>query len=272
MVLRRGSRVDAYRVRLDLIRTHTEKLLYPGIQQHLNRQARQLRPSLFFTEESRNELENLPTLNIDPSSVFRLPRPDIAAQLHWPKFLLNPESDTGVLLRVWAPGLRYSIENTSELGTDVWGFKGNGLPLLQGTREYAEIVETMGQRITGINETTRQTVMRMLAEGVARGEGGRTLAQRIQGIIPGIKGRISSAARARMIARTEAAYSSALSSVKTYQLAGVEYVDIVDGPECGWSSHDDRTLARGLRVTVGQYNLTPLAHPNCRRGALPVIE
>lgn len=282
MVLRRGARVGTYRNRLELIRNHTERLLYPDIQAHLRRQARQLRPGMFFTAEGRNERAtvNLSQIdrrltvarNIDPSSVFRLPIPDIGAQQHWPAFLLNPEADTGILLRVWAPGLRYGIENTSELGTDVWGFKGNGLPLLQGTREYAEIIETMGQRITQINESTRQTVMRMLAQGVARGEGGRTLAARIEAIIPAIQGRISAPARARVIARTEAAYASAQSSVTTYELAGVGHVDIVDGPGCGWFSHNGSPVASGLRVTVSQYQRTPLSHPNCRRGALPVVE
>ena len=284
MVLRRGARVDVYRNRLELIRNHTERLLLPGIQAHLRRQARQLHTGLFFSDESSNALELASvsvsgidsrltaTLNIDPSSVFRLPIPDIGAQQHWPAFLLHPESDTGILLRVWAPGLRYGIENTSELGTDVWGFRANGLPLLQGTREYAAIIETMGERITQVNESTRQTIMRMLADGVASGAGGRTLAARIEAIVPAIQGRISSPARARVIARTEAAFASAQSSVTTYELAGVGFVDIVDGPGCGWASHNGSPVAMGLRVTVGQYQQTPLSHPNCRRGALPVVD
>ena len=266
MAVRRGTRARMFGRRLRAVRNHSEGLLYPGIRQYLLRQAYQLRPELFF-----DRAENQRVLNIDPDSVFRLPVFDIGAQMHWPAFLLNPESDTGILLRVWAPGLRYDIENTSALGTDVWGFQQRGLPLLQGTREYSEIMRTMGGRITRINETTRQRVMRLLAEGVERGEGGRTLAQRIERVIPGIRGRISSPARARMIARTEAAFASAESSVKTYELAGVELVDIEDGPECGWFTHNERPLARGQRVPLERYQRTPLAHPNCRRVAIPVV-
>lgn len=54
---------------------------------------------------------------------------------------------------------------------------------------------------------------------------------------------------------------------------GIGFVEVFDGPNCGWTSHDDN-LANGKIVTLQEAGAHPLSHPNCRRafGARPDIK
>ena len=49
----------------------------------------------------------------------------------------------------------------------------------------------------------------------------------------------------------------------------VEWWEVFDGPDCGWTSHDDVTLANGLIVTRDELRGFPISHPNCRRAGGP---
>lgn len=49
----------------------------------------------------------------------------------------------------------------------------------------------------------------------------------------------------------------------------VTYWEVFDGPTCGWSSHDDTTLALGRVVSRDEALANPTAHPNCRRAFGP---
>lgn len=72
--------------------------------------------------------------------------------------------------------------------------------------------------------------------------------------------------QAERIARTEAGMAFNLASGTLMQDAGIEYVDIVDGDE-----DLDCSMANGARWTVDEYMTDPMAHPNCTRVGLPVI-
>lgn len=52
---------------------------------------------------------------------------------------------------------------------------------------------------------------------------------------------------------------------------GVKYWEVFDGPECGWTFHDDTEQALGRIVTEHEARSYPISHPNCRRsfGARP---
>jgi len=45
----------------------------------------------------------------------------------------------------------------------------------------------------------------------------------------------------------------------------LEYVEVSDGPGCGWTGHDDPDIADGKIVTISEARSYPLAHPNCQR-------
>lgn len=50
---------------------------------------------------------------------------------------------------------------------------------------------------------------------------------------------------------------------------GGKYLEVSDGPGCGWSSHHDTEVANGKIVTFAEARAYPLAHPNCQRAFNP---
>lgn len=46
---------------------------------------------------------------------------------------------------------------------------------------------------------------------------------------------------------------------------GVKYMEVFDGPGCGWLSHEDTLQANGRVVTIDEARANPISHPNCRR-------
>lgn len=50
---------------------------------------------------------------------------------------------------------------------------------------------------------------------------------------------------------------------------GFEWVAVSDGPECGWTYHDDPEAANGMIVTMDEARANPSAHPNCKRTFAP---
>lgn len=69
--------------------------------------------------------------------------------------------------------------------------------------------------------------------------------------------------------RTKVALAHAHASLSVYTAAGIQYVELTDGPSCGLLSHNSPPLANGMIVPVDLYQAFPLSHPNCRRDALP---
>jgi len=51
--------------------------------------------------------------------------------------------------------------------------------------------------------------------------------------------------------------------------AKIEVVEVQDGPECGWTRHDDHEHADGTIRTIDAAMEFPTAHPNCKRTFLP---
>lgn len=74
-----------------------------------------------------------------------------------------------------------------------------------------------------------------------------------------------------MVVRTKTAVAYNEGTLNLGQEAGVLYYEVFDGPNCGWSFHEDPTLALGLIVTEDDARSFPISHPNCRRsfGARP---
>lgn len=54
------------------------------------------------------------------------------------------------------------------------------------------------------------------------------------------------------------------------QFNGVEYFQVSDGPQCGWTDHNDPDLANGKVVTPEEALANPQAHPFCRRAFFPI--
>lgn len=53
---------------------------------------------------------------------------------------------------------------------------------------------------------------------------------------------------------------------------GTEWVEVRDGPSCGWTSHDDPDRANRTLRTVQDALAHPTAHPHCQRELLPRLD
>jgi hypothetical protein len=78
--------------------------------------------------------------------------------------------------------------------------------------------------------------------------------------------------RARMIAATESANAYNLAAIEGYRESGlVDEVNIYDGLECGWLTHDDPDKAHGTVRTLDDAAEHPTAHPHCQRSVSAVV-
>lgn len=129
-----------------------------------------------------------------------------------------------------------------------------------------KVFDAVGERIVGIDATTRDRVQGYLNISRTNGWTPAELAKHIEADESGAFNR----SRAELIARTETALVYAGGSAAAYRTSGrVEKVIIFDGEGCGWEGHDDPDPADGSVRTLDEYEATPLAHPNCERAAAP---
>jgi hypothetical protein len=68
-----------------------------------------------------------------------------------------------------------------------------------------------------------------------------------------------------MVLRTKTAEAYQVGGFNQAASHGVKFVEVMDGPGCGWTSHDDTTQANGMIMTLDDSRAYPISHPNCRR-------
>ena len=193
---------------------------------------------------------------------------------------LIPPEDAARLQAIVRPYLLQMILAASQEMGELVGLSG----LTDSDPATLSILRSAGQRIVAINDVTRDAVQRTLQEGLARGlsdyeiargvserrdEAGTVIREAFRGLRDTVEETYTH--RADAIARTETAMASGEATVDRYREAGVSQVDIIDGPECGWTFHDDPDVADGSQRTVGEYQAQILSHPNCRRVGMPVL-
>lgn len=123
--------------------------------------------------------------------------------------------------------------------------------------------------LRGITEAMDQQVSRVLAQGLAAGDGPFKIARDINERVDKI-----GITRARTLARTEVISAHAEATLNSFQEAGIEGVKVLsefsttgDGlvcPECDALNEKTYTLAQA-------HGVIPV-HPNCRCAWLPVVE
>lgn len=176
---------------------------------------------------------------------------------------LIPESEIAELLDVLRPYILQGVEIGWETAAGAIGAD----PAFPATDpRVLRFLETAGERVVGITEETRLQVVRALeiarAEGLSIGQVSEMLRD-----LPAFN-----ASRAELVARTELAMADNAGAIERYESSGlVSEVDIIDGPECGWESHDDPDLAAGSRRSLAEWRAHVISHPNCVRSAAPVI-
>jgi hypothetical protein len=124
--------------------------------------------------------------------------------------------------------------------------------------------EYLGERITQIDETTRDKISSVLQDTLASSQSAtpQELAGKIRDVVPDAYA--FDASRSLTIARTETAFAVGHGAGLTYKQNGITHVEISDG-----DGDDECAEADGQIWTVDEYLAEVIAHPNCERSAAP---
>jgi phage portal protein BeeE len=134
-------------------------------------------------------------------------------------------------------------------------------PRKADTSIYDYVRAKVGERITGINATTREKVQKLVAEGIEQGMSPQDLGSALK------ESAAFDAARADMIARTETAYAYNDSAIQSYLSLDVEQVQVIDGDKDAECAHAD-----GATWSMDEALSNPISHPNCTRDFIPVVK
>ncbi len=129
--------------------------------------------------------------------------------------------------------------------------------------------QVIGINVTSITDTLLEALRNRVEAAIA---GGLSVDQLVAGTdtVGGLRDLFGS--RADTIALTETATAYNLASSAGYRESGlIDEVEVFDGPECGWTEHDDPDLADGSTRTLAEADDYPTAHPNCQRAFGPVV-
>lgn len=179
-----------------------------------------------------------------------------------PRVDTNPSALRDLLYQQYA-------EMTETVWTEVVNAQvGSTLSFNLNARGVRDVLDRVATRVTMIDRGSQ----RMIADAVARGiaDGANTDAiERALGDL--LRSWGEDGGRAHIIAMTETANAYNTASVSGYREAGVETVEVYDGPDCGWTEHDDPDLADGSTRTLDEADEYPEAHPHCQRAFGPVV-
>lgn len=155
-----------------------------------------------------------------------------------------------------------------QLGTEIrWDLNSRGVK---------RILDPVGTRVRGIGEASREALRGKVAEAIDRGY---SIEQLLAGVdadgFAGLRDLVTgwgTGSRAETIALTETANAFNEAALAGYAESGlVDSVEVMDGPECGWTEHDDPDLADGSIRTLEEADAYPISHPNCQRAFGPVV-
>lgn len=141
-------------------------------------------------------------------------------------------------------------------------------------------VEASAERVAKVNKATRKALQRSIVKGQEKGYTAREIAvgsartrrdKRFKPISKVVGRPYLYKGRPECIARTEIAYASNAASLNVFAGQGMNIVEVADGPNCGWVTHDDPDKANGTERGIKDAFAHQLAHPNCVRMFLPVI-
>lgn len=134
--------------------------------------------------------------------------------------------------------------------------------------EAKDWVRRVSREMTGFKLTSGETARGQARklERVLREEFGRN---GIGKIIYSNGARHNIGEYAEMLVRTKTGVMYNTGTLNTGRQAGVEIYELLDGSECGLTSHRDPQRANGLLVDYQTAMSYPLSHPNCVRSVAP---
>jgi hypothetical protein len=127
----------------------------------------------------------------------------------------------------------------------------------------------IGVDVTSITDTLLEALRNRVEGAIA---GGLSIEQLVRGTdtVQGLRELFGNRAETIALSETATAYNA--STTLGYRESGlIDEVEVLDGPECGWTEHDDPDLADGSTRTLDEADDYPTAHPNCQRAFGPVV-
>lgn len=130
------------------------------------------------------------------------------------------------------------------------------------------------QTKTVIRELSRTSVVNKTYTGKTAEQAGIELATDLRA--NGIRGVIYKNGTAypldaytQMVTRTKTAEAYQIGGFNQGERLDIDYWEVFDGHDCGWTSHDDPVKANGKIVRLDEARQYPIAHPNCLRSTSP---
>lgn len=165
---------------------------------------------------------------------------------------------------------RQYLQMTQTVWEDVVGAQiGRRLDFDLNARGVERILDKVGTRITMIRESSQRMIAERVAAEVRSGSNADVLEKNLRGLLQSWG---ESGGRAHIIALTESGFAYNYAATEGYRESGiVEMVQVYDGPDCGWTEHDDPDLADGSTRTLEEADEYPLSHPHCQRAFGPVV-
>lgn len=125
-----------------------------------------------------------------------------------------------------------------------------------------------------IRELTRDQVVNVMYTGVIPTDAARDLRRllakhEIHAVTYTDGKRVGLPQYAEMVLRTKTAEAYQTGGLDQGEALGWDWWEIMDGPGCGLTSHDDVQKANGMIVDLETARAHPLSHPNCRRSTTP---
>lgn len=140
--------------------------------------------------------------------------------------------------------------------------------LLAATQHMRKQTKTVIQRLA------RENIRSKLYTGLTAEQAGIALATDLTATgITGVTYRngrnFPLTAYTEMVVRTKTAEAYQTGGFNQGERLGIEFWEVFDGHDCGWTSHDDPDKANGKIIRLDQAREYPIAHPNCLRSTSP---
>lgn len=206
-----------------------------------------------MTDAMKRDLRRvLDAMKVDVAAKVRKNAEHAARKNDWDSLL--PAKWDAELERVLLPHVSQIAEATDRRVSTVLAGKAGLDDLLAVMRK------TLGLRIKGINEYTRERVRDLIVKGISDGLSPAQLGDLIE------QAPVFDELRAETIARTETGTLLNLAATQSYRSYGVERVQVYDGEQ------DDICAAvDGATWTLEEAEANPLGHPNCTRDFAPIV-
>jgi hypothetical protein len=154
--------------------------------------------------------------------------------------------------------------------TDVVGAQvGRRVDFDLNARGVRRILGKVGTKITQINRGSQERIASRVAAVIESSSNADRLERGLRDLL---RSWGETGGRAHIIALTESGFAYNYAATEGYRESGlVESVQVYDGPDCGWTEHDDPDLADGSTRTLEEAEEYPLSHPHCQRAFAPVV-